>query len=96
MQRDQDRRAADGSALGPVHRFGRFDHETGGVQLADDRGNGRRSQCGTACKVRARHGADLSQHPDDARPGVATGRPFHRVERYTPIAPSTNSEIVRS
>jgi hypothetical protein len=78
-----------------VHRLGRLDHEAGGMQFADDRGHGRRGQRSAAREIRARHGADLSQHPDDARPGVATGRPFHLAERYTPNAPSTNREIVR-
>ena len=55
----------------------------GGMQLADDRGHRRRCERGTACKVRARHGAGLGQHPDDARASVAARRPFHRRERYT-------------
>jgi hypothetical protein len=71
MEGDQDRGAPDRRALRGVHRVGGLDHEPGGLQVADDRGNGRRGERRTAREIRARHGPGLGQDPDDARASVA-------------------------
>ena len=95
MQRDQDRRAAQRAAFGRVHGLGRLDDQARRMQFADDGRDRRRGKRSAAREVGARYCADFGQHPDDTRPGVATGRPFHLFERYTPIASSANPSFVR-